>query len=44
MILLQPRALLPAAVLDHAVDQHPFAKAKFFDHRAGHERIGAFAR
>ena len=40
---LQPRPLLPAARLHHAVDQHPFAEAELFDHRAGHERIGPFA-
>ena len=43
MISLQPRALLLAVVLHHAADQHAFAEAELFDHRAGHEGIGALA-
>ena len=30
-------------MLDHAVDQHPFAEREFIDHRAGHEGVGAFS-
>ncbi len=40
---LEPRPLLPAALLHHAVDQHAFAQAELLDHRAGHEGIGPLA-
>ena len=42
-ISLQPRALLLAMLLHHAVDQHAFAQAELLDHRAGHEGIGPLA-
>ncbi len=41
---LEPRPLLAATVLHHTVDEHAFAEAKFFDHCAGHERIGSLPR
>ena len=39
---LQPRAFLPAVLLHQPVDQHAFAEAELFDHRAGDERVGPF--
>ena len=40
---LQPRPLLLAAGLHHAIDQHAFAERELVDHAAGHERIGHLA-
>ena len=40
---LEPRPLLLAARLDHAVDEHALAQAELVDHAAGHERIGHLA-
>ena len=39
----KPRALLPTARLNHAVDDDAFAKAELLDHAAGHERVGELA-
>ena len=40
--LFESRTLLLAALLHQAVEIHPLAEAELVDHRAGHERIGAF--